>query len=158
MAAETLTSDQAADTYPVFKPTGSGLCAVSRGTYTPTANVEDGDIFEMSKVPSCLVVFGWLYAADLDTGTEALDQDIGWAGNGTDAADPDGLGNLGTWTGDAVTGIKPETGNSYPFGGKLITDGSVSLSAETTIQIEANTAAGTFSSGHMTTLTFYTVT
>jgi len=158
MAAETLTSTQAAATFPVYRPTGAGLLAVSRGTYDVAANVEDGDIFEMSKVcKDALVVHGWLYADDLDTGTEALDMDIGWAANGEESADPDGFGNLGVWSGDAVTDIKPETGISMPFGGVLISTGSQSFTAETTIQVEANTAANSFAAGQMTTLAFYTV-
>lgn len=158
MAAETLTSTQAAANFPgPAAPVGKGILCVSRGTYSVAANVEDGDIFEMSRVPACLVVEGWFFAADLDTGTESLDMDIGWAANGAESADPDGLGNLGVLSGDAVTGIKPETGTSMPFGGVLISDGSQEFTRETVIQIEANAAANSFSAGHITTLTKYTV-
>ena len=99
-----------------------GSCKVAYGTYTVAAAVEDGDIFQLCKIPrGAIVIGGRFYADDLDTGAEALDMDVGWAANGSDAADPDGLLNAGTLTGDAVTGVKPETGTSMPFGGVLIT-------------------------------------
>lgn len=158
MAAETLTSEQAASTYPgPAAPTGAGILCVSRGTYAVAANVEDGDIFEMSRVPKCLVIGGFIYAEDMDTNaTETLDMDIGIAANGVESADPDALGNLGVWEGNAVSDISPETGNFFAYGGVLF-EGSLSLSATTKIQIEANAAAATFAAGQMTSLTHYTV-
>ena len=159
MAAETVTSDQAAATALVYKPSGAGLVANSRGAYAIAANVEDGDIFEMSKLPADAVVFmGHLFAPDIDSNaTETLDMDIGWAANGTEVADPDGFGNLGVLTGDAVAGIKPEVGISMPYGGVLISTGSQPFSAETTIQVEANAAAATFAAGTLTTNTLFSV-
>lgn len=156
MAAETLTSTQAATGYPVHGVGPAGNVKAAYGTYTIAANVEDGDIFEMCKVPKGAVVLGgWLYSGDLDTGTEAIDMDVGWAANGSDAADPDGLGNFGVWTGDAVTGVKPETGTSMPLGGVLITAGPKTFAAETTIQIEANVAAATFAAGTVSLVVYY---
>lgn len=156
MAAETLTSAQAAVAYPVYGagPAGNVKCAY--GTYTIAANVEDGDIFEMLKLPKgAVVISGHLYAGDLDTGVESIDMDVGWAANGVDAADPDGFGNFGVWTGDAVTGYKPETGTSMPLGGVLITAGPKTFSADTTIQIEANAAAATFAAGTVSLIIYY---
>lgn len=114
------------------------------------ANPADGDIYELVKVPSgATVVGGYLQAVDLDTGTEVLDMDIGWAANGTDNADPDGFGNLGVLTGDAVTGIKPEAGIYAVLGGVLFSAGPKTFSAETTIQVEANVAANAGGTGKM---------
>lgn len=158
MAAETLTAGSAKAGAPVSGVGPANSLQVATGTYTIAANVEDGDIFEMCKIPKdAVVVMGWVYGDDLDTGIEALDMDVGWAGNGTDAADPDGFGNLGTWTGDAVTDIKPEVSIYYPFGGVLRTAGPKKFSDETTIQIEANTAATTFASGEVTVVVLYFV-
>jgi len=164
MAAETLTATRAAAGFPVFKPTGAGLLCVAYGTYEVAANVEDGDIFEMCKVPAgATIVGGYFYADDLDTGTEALDLDVGWAANGGsgdfDSADPDGLGNLGTLTGDAFAAgnVSPVAGLIYPFSG-VFADGDLpTFTEETTIQVEANTAAGTFTAGAMSVVVFYTV-
>mgnify|MGYP006883105208 CR=1 FL=1 len=156
MAAETLTSTRAADSFPVFTGKGTGNLCCAYGSYAVAANVEDGDIFEMCKLPAnAVVVGGWFYAGDLDTGTEAIDLDIGWAANGTEAADPDGLGNFGVLAGDAVAGIKPEVGTSMPLGGKLITAGPQSFSDETTIQVEANAAATTFAAGTISVVVYY---
>lgn len=114
------------------------------------ANPADGDIYQMVRVPKgATVVGGYLQAVDLDTGTEALDMDIGWAANGTDAADPDGFGNLGVLTGDAITGIKPEAGLFYPLGGVLFSAGPKTFAEETIVQVEANVAANADGTGKM---------
>ena len=158
MAAETLTSTRAGATFPVFKGPGAGVVCAAWGTYAVAANVEDGDIFEMCRVPDAAVIIdGCIRADDMDTGIEALDMDVGWAANATDAADPDGLGNLGVWTGDAVTDIVPEAYIYYPFGG-ILKDGMKAFSAgggETVIQVEANAAATTFAAGDLNTLAYY---
>lgn len=164
MAAETLTSTRAAATFPVFKATGSGVVCAAYGSYTIAAAVEDGDIFEMCKLPAGAVVLGGhLYSDDLDTGTEALDMDIGWAANGGtgtyDAASPAGLGNLGTWTGDAFTAgnLSNVTGIHYPLGGVLLTGELPTFTRETTIQIEANTPGNAGHVGTMSVVVYYVV-
>ncbi len=156
MAAETLTSAFAASTYPVHGPGPAGDVKVAYGTYAVAANVEDGDIFEMCKVPkNATVIGGYFSAGDLDTGTESVDLDVGWAANGTDAADADGFGNFGVLTGDAVTGYKPEVGTLMPLAGVLMTAGPKTFAAETTIQVEANAAAATFAAGTITVVVYY---
>lgn len=155
MAAETLTATRGAAGVPLYTPPTNGVgCAY--GTYEVAANVEDGDIFELCRLPKGAVVLcGWIIADDLDTGTETLDMDVGWAANGVEAADPDGFGNLGVWTGDAVTGVLPEGGIRYPLMGTL-KDGPVTFSAETVIQVEANAAAATGGTGTLSVVVFYT--
>lgn len=158
MAAETLTATRAAANFPVYKPCGAGALAVAWGKYELAANVEDGDIFEMCRLPKgAVVVGGMIYGDDLDTGTEALDMDIGWAANGVDDADPGGFGNLGVWSGDAITDWKPVAGIMYPFQGKLLTDGPVAFGAETVIQIEANAAANVGGTGTLSVIVYYVV-
>ena len=162
MAAETLTGARAAATFPAFKPTGSGLLCAAYGTYEVPAAVEAGDIFELCKVPAGAVVLGGhVYADDLDTGTEALDIDIGWAANGGsgtyDAVDTDGLGNLGLWSGDVVTDVKPEVGIHYVLGGNLLNGDFPAFTRETTIQAYVNVAAGTFTAGALSVVVFYVV-
>lgn len=148
MTAETLTSTRAASTFPV-NGGGRGNLHFAYGVYEIGAAVETGDIFEMCRVPKgAVVVDGFVRADDIDTGTEALDMDIGWAANGVDAVDTDGFGNLGTWTGDAVTDLRPEVQIYYPFNG-VLKDGPKSFSAETVIQLYANTASN---AGHTGTV------
>ena len=74
-----------------------------------------------------------------------------------DAADPDGFGNLGVWTGDAITDWKPVAGIMYPLQGVLLTGGPKKFAAETTIQVEANAAAATGGTGTMTVVVYYFV-
>lgn len=149
MVAETLTAVRGRSTFPVNSGFGGGVVMAAYGTIEIGAAVEDGDIFEMCRLPAgATVINGWVYADDLDTGTEALDMDIGWAANGVDTADPDGFGNLGVWTGDATTDVKPEVWNRFYFGG-VLKDGPKTFGAETIIQVEANTPAN---AGHVGTL------
>lgn len=164
MTAETLTATRAAASFPVFKANGSGVVCAAYGSYTIAAAVEDGDIFEMCKLPAGAVVLGGhLYSDDLDTGTETLDMDIGWAANGGsgtyDSADPDGLGNLGVWTGDvfATGNVANVVGIHYPLAGILLTGELPTFTAETTIQIEANAAANAGHVGTMSVVVYYVV-
>lgn len=157
MVAETLSATRAAGAFPDFTPAGAGALACAHGTYEIAANVEDGDIFEMCKIPpNATVVAGWVYADDLDTNaTETLDMDVGWAANGVDAADPDGFGNLGVWVGDAVANHKPEVWNRFPLGG-VLKDGPKTFGAAiTTIQVEANAAAATGGTGTLSVIVLY---
>ena len=155
MAAETLTATRAASTFPVFTPAGGGAVGFAYGIYELAANVEDGDIFEMCRVPEgATVVDGFVRADDLDTGTEALDMDVGWAANGSDAADPDGFGNLGVWTGDAVAGVKPEVMVWMPLNG-VLKDGPKTFARETIIQVEANAAANAGGTGTLYVGVYY---
>ena len=164
MVAETLTATRAAAGVQPFKAHGDGLLCAAYGTYEVAANVEDGDIFEMCKVPAgARILAGFFYGDDLDTGTEALDMDLGWAANGGsgtfDSADPDGLGNLGVLTGDvfAAGNLSPVAGLIYPFSGVLADGDLPFFTKETTLQIEANAAAGTFTAGAISLVVFYVV-
>jgi hypothetical protein len=156
MVAETLTATRAASTFPITDYSGAGVVQCAWGTYAVAANVEDGDIFEMCRVPAgATIVGGYFSAEDLDTGAEALDLMVGWAANGTDAADPNGLLLAGVKTGDISVHLDVAS-TWMPFGGQLLEAGPVTLSGDTTIQVEANAAATTFAAGQMTVVVFYT--
>lgn len=134
------------------------------GTITISANPADGDLYEMCWTPSggdgFLALGGWFSAADLDTGTETLDIDLGWAANGSSSAAtkvmPDGtsytdsgnsasvagLGNLGVLSGDAVT--------NYIAGAThrpILLATPLWFAQPTKIQLEANAASASFASG-----------
>jgi hypothetical protein len=156
MAAATLTGTQAASSFPLGGAGGAFAVQASVGTVTVDASTEDGDIFKVCRVPAgATVIGGWVIAGDGDTGIEALDIDIGWAANGVDAADPDGLGNLGTWTGDASSGGTTEAINHLALGGVLATAGPKTFTADTTIQLETNTAATTGAAMEVTVVVLY---
>lgn len=162
--AETLVSINGVAGIPVYGQGNAGSLKVTYGTYTIAAVVEDGDIFQMCRIPSgATIVGGWFYGADVDTGTETLDMDVGWAANGGsgtyDAADPDGLGNLGTITGDpfAAGNVANVAGIQYPLLGLLLTGVLPTFTEETVIQIEANTASNAGHTGIITIVVFYTI-
>ena len=159
------TATRGADTFPTFQPTGSGLVCAAYGTYAVAANPTIADIGQMCKLPAgAVVIGGHLYAADINTNaTETLDIDVGWAANGGartyDAADSDGLGNFGVFTGDAfATGnVSNVVGVNYPLNGLLATGVLPSFTAETTIQVVFNAAAATFTAGSVSVVVFYIV-
>lgn len=167
MTAETLTGARAARKFPAQGHGYGGALYSCWGTYAIAANVEDGDIFELCKTPAgsngFLLLGGHLSGADLDTGDEALDMDLGWAANGTSAAatwtapwgttytdsgysaSPTGLGDLGVWTGDAITNLT--AGRNFR---PIILPAPLWFAKPTTIQIEANVAAAGFAAGSVT--------
>lgn len=155
MTAETLTADRAKSTFPVFNPpVGGGHVLAAWGKYSVAANVEDGDIFELCKLPpGATVLGGWFWASDMDTGTEALDIDIGWAANGAETADADGFVNAGVLTGDPITDFLA-AGNVRPFN---MSAGPITFTNETVVQAEANVAAATFAAGTIYVVVFHTV-
>ena len=154
MAAETLTGSRAKTTVPKGGTGPGSTMKVAYGEVTVDASTEDGDIFEVCWVPAgATVVGGYITSGDGDTGIEALDLDIGWAANGVDAADPDGLGNLGTWTGDASK--TAPTGNFFNLCGVLQTTGPKTFTVDTKIQLETNTAAATGVAMNVTVVVFY---
>ena len=162
-AAETLYSTFGTNGAAVYGQGTAGSLKVCRATYEIAANVEDGDIFVMCKVPAgATIVGGMLYADDLDTNaTETLDMDIGWAANGGsgtyDSADPDGLGNLGVWEGDTVANHAVEVGNVFHLTG-VMSDGDLPTFTKTTkIQVEANAVSATFAAGAMSVMVYYTM-
>lgn len=165
MAAETLTGDRAQKGFPVAGVGDGASLKVAYGSYDVAANVEDGDIFEICRLPAgAVIVGGWFRGDDLDTdATETLDMDLGWAANGGsgdyDDADPDGLGNLGVLTGDAFAAgnVANVVSYNYPFNGLLNTGVFPKFTRETVIQIEANAAAATFAAGTVSIVVLYTL-
>lgn len=150
-------STRAASGLPVYKPVGSGILCVAWGTYTHASNLAATTIIEYCRVPKgARIVGGYWSATDLDTGTEELDIDIGYAANGVDDADPDAFGNLDVITGDPSVHIKV-AGSWIPFQGRLITEGSVLLSAETVLQAVVNVDAAATGTGQSTMVAYYTV-
>jgi hypothetical protein len=159
----TLTADRAADGFPVFKPAGSGTVAAAYGKYTWAAAL-GADTIEMCKLPAgAVVIGGWVMGDDLDTGTEALDFDIGWAANGVEDADPDGFGNFGVVTGDAFAAgnLSMSAGINYWLpavtGSKLADLGPLSFSAETTVTVTINAAANAGGTGTLSVVLLYVV-
>jgi hypothetical protein len=146
----TFTADRAAAAFPVH---------AAYGVYNVTAEPAPDDIYKMCKVPAgAVVIGGFLRHPDIDTNaTETMDLDVGWAANGTDAADPDGFGNFGVQTGDAVVGYLPEGGVLLPLNGVLASAGPKTFAAETTITVTCVDDPATFAAGYVTVVVFYIV-
>ncbi len=151
----TLTATRAAATFPVAAPVGAGVLCAAYGSYTLAANPTAADIIQFCRVPAgATVIGGYLQGADIDTGTEEFNFDLGWAANGAESADPDGFGNFDVITGDvsvhmAVAGIY------LPFQGVLITTGPQLFTRETIIQGVVNVDAATGGTGILTCVVHY---
>lgn len=155
----TVAAVRAASTFPVAGFAGAGVLHCAWGKYTHASNLAATTIIQYCRVPKgATVVGGWFRGEDLDTGTEELDIDIGWAANGGTGvgatADPDGFGNFGVITGDAVTELKPEVSILLPLNGTLLT-GPKTFDAETIIQGVVNTDAAATGTGTTWVAVFY---
>lgn len=151
----TLTATRAASTFPVAAPVGAGVLCAAYGSYTLAANPTAGDIIQFCRVPAgATVIGGYLQGADIDTGIEEFNLDVGWAANGAEAVDTDGFGNFDVITGDvsvhmAVAGIY------LPFQGVLITTGPQTFTRETIITGVVNVDAASGGTGILTCVVHY---
>ena len=154
----TLTGPRAASTFPVPSlASTAGVLQVAWGYYNITANPSAGDIYEMCKLPNgATVIGGYVQAADLDTNaTETLDLDCGWAANGAEAADPDGFGNFGVLSGDAVAEFRPVAGIYLPFTNIVQDVGFKTFAAETKVIVTATAAAATLTAGTLKVVVYF---
>jgi hypothetical protein len=154
----TLTATRAAATFPVFRPTGAGALCAAYGSYELTANPAASDLIQLCRLPRGAVVLGGFFRAeDLDSnGTETIDIDIGWAANGVESADPDGFGNFGVRSGDAVTDYLPEGGTLLPLNG-VLANAFQTFSAETIVQATVIAQSATFATGTISVVVLYVV-
>lgn len=145
----TLTASRAASGFPVSLYAGAGVVQAAYGSYTLAANPAQNDVIEFCKVPAGAVILGgWFRGEDIDTGTEALDIDIGTS------ADTDAFGNFGVLTGDATTDVKPEVSLLYQLNGTL-KSGPVAVTSETTIIGTVNAAANSGGTGTLWVCVLY---
>ncbi len=156
----TFTAARAAADFPVYEASGAGVLCRAFGEITVAINPVAADIYEMCKLPRGAIVLGGWYRADtLDSdATETLDMDVGWAANGDEVADPDGLGNYGVQKGDVIAGYKQDAvGVQLALGGVLFSVGPKTFNAETTIIVTAVVTAATFAAGPMSVQVDYIV-
>lgn len=139
MTAETIVGPRAQDKFPVYdgRHLGAGAVQAAWGYHSQTAAIEDGDIWELCKVPAgARIVGGFFICSDGDTGAEALEIDVGWKANGGsgtyDSASVSGLVNSGVLTGDGGEGMQA----GYNLRHFAVMPGAVYFTKETTIQAE----------------------
>jgi len=154
----TLTGTRGTTTFPVGGFGEASNLKVAWGSYTFAVNPTAADIVRPCWVPkNARVLGGYIQGADIDTGTEELDMDVGWLANGVEAADPDGFGNFDVITGDAVTGVKPEVGIYFNLGGVLYTTGPQKFSEDTCLSVTVNVDAHGGGTGILTLVAFYVI-
>lgn len=155
MTAQTFTGTRASATLPVYKPSGAGDLAVAYGAYTLAEVPEVGDIYTLCRLPKgAIVVGGYMALTDIDTGTETLDIDLGYAANGVDALSAAAYVNSGVLTGDAITdfaltgaaNVRQITKTSFP-----------ALGAETIVQATVNAVAAAGGTGTISCVIYFIV-
>lgn len=161
MAIETLSGEYAALVGPTAGLFGNQKIWFGRYNFG-TVVVEDGDIRKVLKLPRrSLVVGGELWTGDLDTGTETLDFDVGWAANGAGtgtgttytvpgttltfvnsggSASATGFINSGVLTGDVITDLVAAGINYRPV---PLPTGPLYFAEDTTVQFEVNAPSAT---------------
>lgn len=155
MAIGTVTAARAATGKPVAAGGSAGQVLVAWGTYNIAAVTAAADVIQLCRVPKgATVIGGWLIGEDIDTGTETWDADFGWAANGDEIADPDGFGNFGVISGDAIDGN--EVGIFRQLGGVLRTAGPKTFNAETLLQLTVVAAANAGGTGRVSVFVLYT--
>ncbi len=150
----TVSSARSAAAFPTYSGGGAGQLCAAWGTYEIASALSAADIVEFCKVPKCDVIDGLLAGDDIDTGTEALEIDVGYSANGTDAADPDAFLNSGVITGDTITELKPVAGIYRPFM-ELLRSGPVALAATTTVIGTITAAANMGGTGTLNCYVYY---
>lgn len=157
----TTTATRAAANFPVYKPSGAGAAGRAYGYVEITSNPAAGDIIQFCRIPKGAVITGgYVRGNSIEASTEAFDMDIGWAANGVESVDADGLGNFGVHAAAAVAGVKPETGVYMTFGGVLFNSssgGPQAFSAETIIQGTVVASAANFTNGAYSVVVDYVV-
>jgi hypothetical protein len=154
----TLTAARALANFPVAGHGFGGNLKIAWGSYTLAVNPTAADIIQFCRVPAYATVVGGLfYGADIDTGTETLDIDIGWEANGDEVADPDGFGNFGVLSGDVITELIPVAGIWRPLQGVLLTAGPKTFGAETIISGTVVATAAATGTGVLSLNVYYTL-
>lgn len=156
MAIGTVAAAQAATGRPVASHGFAGNVKAAYGTYNIASAVAQNDVIQMCRTPRGAVILDVaIYGQDIDTGTEALDFDAGYAANGVDSADTDAWGAFVNVTGD---GIGNDTAGVRLFGGGVLASGGPKqLGAETLHQITFNAAANAGGTGRLTMVVYYIV-
>ena len=138
-----LTTAQAAATSPV--PGHSSNTMTLFGSIDIAVAQSTADIITLFTAPAGFTpLYGFLQGADLDTGTEALEIDIGITGDTTKYL------NSGVISGDAVTEIKPVAGIWMPLAEELFTVVPTEFTSDTSIIANITAAANAGGTGVLT--------
>lgn len=147
-------------------PAGHGLSGTMKtwfGTYTIATALLANDLINVLKLPkNCLITGGHMTTTDIDTGTEALEIDIGFTANGGGAATVEvadgttytnnnsgvasatGFIDSGVMNGDTITDLLAGM-NFRPVQG--VKNGPMYFSEETVVQAKITAAANAGGTG-----------
>lgn len=121
-------SDQFGDTVARIGAGQGGDLKVLFGSYTIGTALSASDTVNFFTAPAGFTpLYGFLQGADLDTGIETLEIDIGISGDTTKYL------NSGVITGDAVTEVKPVAGIWMPLAEELFTVKPTAFTSDTDI-------------------------
>jgi hypothetical protein len=148
MAAVHVAASRAADDFPLFAGHGGSNIKAAWGTYTIATALEANSTVDMCHLPKgATIIGGMLQGSDLDTGTEALEIDVGTRtkGDAYDAtsADPDALLNSGVLSGDAVAEHVPTARICV----HLAVPAPIVLTVDTTVFVTITAAAAATGTG-----------
>lgn len=148
------------------QPATGGLAGTPKfafGVYTISTALSANDLIQICTLPkNAIVVDGFLRTDDIDTGTETLELDVGWAANGGastatmttsdgttwtnagNALSANGFIDSGVLTGDVITDVQKASMNSRRF--ELAT-GPKYFSEDTIVQVKVTAAANATGTG-----------
>lgn len=131
---------------PVPSPSDAGVLMCLYAIIDVTTIAVGTNTVDIGYLPKgAIPVGGYFACVDMDTGTEALDMDLGITANGVDSADPDFFMNGGLFSGDAITDLPfTNSANFRPLTGPFPV---MQLGAKTLVQHITNTAANATGTG-----------
>lgn len=164
----------ASNQYTYAQPAGHGFhgnAKIAFGKYTYGTAPSANDLANLCKLPkNSLVVWGFMATDDIDTGTEALEIDVGftanggstatytdstgttWTNNNNGSASATAFIDSGVLTGDTVTDLMAAM-NWRPLQG--IKTGPMFFSEETVVQAKITAAANAGGTGTVYVCLFY---
>jgi hypothetical protein len=145
----TVSAARSSTSVPVFAPAGGGAVGFAWGVYEIASALSKDDIIEFCRIPPCHVIDGFLRADDIDTGTEALELDVGYSGAATAFLDS------GVLTGDVIAGHVSVASINAHFTG--LKDGPIAITSETLVIGTVTAAANAGGTGTVYCGVYYVV-
>lgn len=133
-------SDQYLDAQPGSGPAGNLKVLYGEKTFTTAPSASD--VIKMFVIPKGFVpMFGYLMGDDIDTGTEALELDVGITGDTTKYLDS------GVITGDTIANEKITVGIKIPLQEDLMTAPAAAFTEDTDCIVTVTAAANSGGTG-----------
>lgn len=151
----TYESGRAGINFPVYKGAGRGELQCAWGIFNATVALVLNDVINFCRIPAgSYVIDGFLYGADIDTGTGVFEFDVGNTANGVEAASSTSLLDSGALNGTAVTNYYNVSGFRIPFN-QIVAAGPVFFTRETLIQGKVQVAPNAGGTGRIGVTVFY---